>query len=49
MTRDGQITLDLPVQVQGHFSKSQVRGTLNGGGPTAFIGTGDGSIHLSGT
>lgn len=45
-TRDGHISLGLPVSVEGDLGKSKVRGTLNGGGPTLYIHTGDGSIHL---
>lgn len=45
-TRDGHITLRLPVAVQGNLDKSQVRGTMNGGGPALVIQTDDGSIRL---
>ena len=47
-TRDGHITLGLPVAVQGNFDKSRVRGTMNGGGASLIIRTGDGAIHLNG-
>jgi DUF4097 and DUF4098 domain-containing protein YvlB len=47
-TRDGHISLSLPVSVQGDVGKTKVRGTINGGGPTLFIRTGDGTIHLNG-
>jgi translation initiation factor IF-1 len=47
-TRDGHITLGLPVAVQGRFDQSRVQGTLNGGGPPLVIRTGDGSIRLKG-
>lgn len=46
-TGDGHISLGLPVTVEGTFSKSEVRGKMNGGGPTLTIHTGDGSIRLS--
>ncbi len=47
-TKDGHITLGLPVTVQGDLGTSLVRGTMNGGGPSLVIRTGDGSIHLKG-
>jgi DUF4097 and DUF4098 domain-containing protein YvlB len=47
-TGDGHITLGLPVAMQGDISKKSVHGTLNGGGATLFIHTGDGSIRLNG-
>ena len=46
-TGDGHISLGVPVTVEGTFSKSQVRGKLNGGGQELLIHTGDGSIRLS--
>jgi DUF4097 and DUF4098 domain-containing protein YvlB len=46
-TGDGRISLGVPVTVEGTFSKSQVRGKLNGGGQELLIHTGDGSIRLS--
>ena len=48
-TGDGHITLALPVAVQGNIGKTEVRGTMNGGGPALTIHTGDGSIHIRGT
>ena len=45
-TRDGHISLGLPVAVQGNIGKTEVRGTMNGGGPALAIHTGDGSIHI---
>ena len=45
-TGDGHITLGLPVAVQGNIGKTEVRGTMNGGGPALTIHTGDGSIHI---
>jgi DUF4097 and DUF4098 domain-containing protein YvlB len=47
-TNDGHITLGLPVSMQGDISKKSVKGTLNGGGSTLFIHSGDGSIRLNG-
>lgn len=47
-TNDGNITLGLPVSMQGDISKRSVKGTLNGGGSTLFIHSGDGSIRLNG-
>jgi len=47
-TRDGHISLGMPVSVEGDLGKSKVRGTINGGGPTLYIHTGDGTIHLNG-
>lgn len=46
-TGDGHISLGVPVTVEGTFSKSEVRGKMNGGGQTLTIHTGDGSIRLS--
>ena len=46
-TGDGHISLGLPLTVEGTFSRSEVRGKMNGGGPTLTIHTGDGSIRLS--
>jgi Putative adhesin len=46
-TRDGRISLGIPVTVEGTFSKSQIHGKMNGGGQPVTIHTGDGSIRLS--
>lgn len=46
-TGDGHISLGIPVTVEGTFSKSEVRGKMNGGGQALTIHTGDGSIRLS--
>jgi hypothetical protein len=46
-TNDGRITLGFPVMVEGQSDPSRVRGTMNGGGPTLLIHTGDGPIHLN--
>ncbi len=45
-TGDGSITLDVPVQVSGSLSHSEVRGKLNGGGGELRLRAGDGSIHV---
>jgi DUF4097 and DUF4098 domain-containing protein YvlB len=45
-TGDGKITLDLPIRVSGSLSHSSIHGTLNNGGGTVSITSGDGSIHL---
>lgn len=46
-TGDGHISLGIPVTVEGNFSKSEIRGKMNGGGQALTIHTGDGSIRLS--
>jgi hypothetical protein len=46
-TGDGHISLGIPVTVEGTFSKSEIRGKMNGGGQPLTIHTGDGSIRLS--
>jgi hypothetical protein len=46
-TRDGHISLGIPVTVEGNFSNSQIHGKMNGGGQPLTIHTGDGSIRLS--
>ncbi len=43
---DGHITLDLPVEVNGSFERSHVRGKINGGGAQLEISTGDGNIRV---
>jgi DUF4097 and DUF4098 domain-containing protein YvlB len=48
-TRDGHISMGIPVTVDGTFSKSQIHGKMNGGGQALSISTGDGSIRLSKT
>jgi hypothetical protein len=44
---DGTIDVDLPIQVQGRFRRTSVRGSLNGGGPPIQIRTGDGSVRIA--
>ena len=45
-TGDGGIRLDLPVQVTGRMTRSTVEGSINGGGPSITIRSGDGSISI---
>ncbi|MBI1796836.1 MAG: DUF4097 family beta strand repeat protein [Candidatus Eisenbacteria bacterium] len=45
-TGDGEIRVDVPLVLQGRLTHHDVHGTLDGGGPTFAIRTGDGSIHL---
>ena len=45
-TGDGRIDSELPITMQGSWSRNDLHGTLNGGGPVFSIHTGDGSIHL---
>lgn len=45
-TGDGRLTVDMPVTISGSVSRSRVRGTLNGGGGTLMVRTGDGAIRL---
>jgi len=46
-TGDGHISTDIPITVSGSVSKKRVLGTLNGGGQSLTIHTGDGSIRLT--
>jgi len=45
-TGDGRISSQLPVQIEGRMSKHELRGTLNGGGQSLFVRSGDGPIVL---
>jgi DUF4097 and DUF4098 domain-containing protein YvlB len=45
-TGDGRISLDFPVEVSGTFRRTEVRGTMNGGGAALRVRTGDGSIRI---
>jgi DUF4097 and DUF4098 domain-containing protein YvlB len=45
-TNHGQVTFDLPVTLQGAASRTQVRGSLNGGGPDLLLRTTNGAIHV---
>ncbi len=46
-TNDGHVTFDMPVTMSGPVNRSRFRGTLNGGGGTLTVHTGDGSIHVA--
>jgi DUF4097 and DUF4098 domain-containing protein YvlB len=45
-TGDGPITLGMPVAIDGRLKPTHVQGTLNGGGATLSIHTGDGGIRI---
>jgi DUF4097 and DUF4098 domain-containing protein YvlB len=45
-TSDGHINTDFPVTVQGKYDKSNLHGTINGGGKELKVRTADGSITL---
>lgn len=45
-TGDGSIHVDLPLTIEGAKSEHELRGKLNGGGPSLDVRTGDGSISL---
>lgn len=45
-TGDGGISLDFPIEVSGTFTHTTVQGTLNGGGPSLQLKSGNGSIRL---
>jgi len=45
-TSDGRITTNIPIEVEGRFDKSDVRGKMNGGGNRLTVHTSDGSITL---
>jgi Putative adhesin len=45
-TGNGHISTDIPITVAGSMSKTRVQGTLNGGGQSLTIHTGDGSVRL---
>ena len=47
-TGDGQVSVDLPVTVSGPVKRSHVRGTLNGGGGSLTVRTGDGAGAIFG-
>jgi len=47
-TGDGSIQVDLPLTIMGRVSRSDVRGSLNGGGPLLRLRSGDGSIRIEG-
>jgi DUF4097 and DUF4098 domain-containing protein YvlB len=45
-TNDGSVTTDFPVEVSGEWGRSRLVGSINGGGPTLRVRTGDGSIRI---
>ncbi len=45
-TNDGRLTVDVPLTISGSQGRSHATGTLNGGGGTLSIRTGDGGIHI---
>ncbi|MEE9169802.1 MAG: DUF4097 family beta strand repeat-containing protein [bacterium] len=45
-TSGGRVNVDFPVTVRGKFSKSQLRGEVNGGGPMILLRTSGGGIHI---
>jgi hypothetical protein len=45
-TGDGHITMGIPITLQGDLGKSHIRGTLNGGGASLVLRTGDGPIRI---
>ncbi len=42
----GRVETDFPVTIQGSVSRRELRGTVNGGGPSLDIHTGSGSIRI---
>ncbi len=42
----GGIHSDQPLTMQGSLDKHHVQGTVNGGGPTVYVETGSGSVHI---
>jgi hypothetical protein len=50
-TRDGRISSDLPLTMNGYNShggdRHELRGTMNGGGPLLAIQSSDGSVRLT--
>lgn len=47
-TSAGRVSTDLPVEVQGEASRSELRGTIGGGGPALSLRTSAGSIRIHG-
>lgn len=45
-TSGGRVVTEVPVTVEGTLSRSALKGTLNGGGPTLVLRTSGGSIYL---
>jgi hypothetical protein len=42
----GGIHSDQPITMQGSLDRHHMHGTVNGGGPTVYIETGSGSVHI---
>jgi hypothetical protein len=47
-TSNGSVTVDLPKDIDGSHSKTELRGAMNGGGPEMTIHTTNGGIHIRG-
>ncbi len=45
-TSGGRVVCDLPLKVAGRFSKKEIHGAVNGGGPKVTMRTSGGSIRL---
>lgn len=45
-TGDGRISVNIPVEFTGDWSRSHLRGRMNGGGPPLRLHTGDGGIRV---
>jgi DUF4097 and DUF4098 domain-containing protein YvlB len=45
-TGDGHISFDLPVSLSDKKNENDLRGRINGGGPSLIVRTGDGSIRI---
>jgi len=45
-TGSGSINSDLPITIQGKLSRSELRGTVRGGGSLVEVSTGSGDIHI---
>ncbi len=45
-TGDGHLSMDLPLSTEETKSNHEIRGKLNGGGPSLVVHTGDGSISV---
>lgn len=45
-TGSGNIDSNLPITIQGKLSRSELRGTVRGGGSLVEVGTGSGDIHI---
>ncbi len=46
-TSGGRVVTELPVTVVGEYKSSELRGKINGGGPTLLLRTSGGSIYLN--